>query len=158
MCKLLTKDYKIGKNAALMSKNKEWSGQNQNNVSEWNDISTHRLLFQWTSTLKIQLRVLAFSFFVSKCNWYAPFVRECIKSVCLRHFWCSNLKMDGPLPKLCPVIPTSNQDGRQAKHQKCLKHTDFIHSLTKGAYQFYVGPFKKFYLMFHNMIIYKLHV
>jgi hypothetical protein len=32
--------------AALRSKNKEWSGQNQNNVSEWNDISTHRLLFQ----------------------------------------------------------------------------------------------------------------
>jgi hypothetical protein len=23
--------------------------------------------------------------------------------------------LDGPLPKLCPVIPTSNQDGRQAK-------------------------------------------
>jgi hypothetical protein len=23
--------------------------------------------------------------------------------------------MDGPLPNLCPVIPTSNQDGRQAK-------------------------------------------
>ena len=41
-----TKDYKIGKNAALRSKNKEWSGQNQNNVSEWNDISTHRLLFR----------------------------------------------------------------------------------------------------------------
>jgi hypothetical protein len=23
--------------------------------------------------------------------------------------------LDGPLPKLCLVIPTSNQDGRQAK-------------------------------------------
>jgi hypothetical protein len=23
-----------------------------------------------------------------------------------------------PLPKLCPVIPTSNQDGRQAKNRK----------------------------------------
>jgi hypothetical protein len=23
--------------------------------------------------------------------------------------------LDGPLPKLCPVIPTSNQDDRQAK-------------------------------------------
>jgi hypothetical protein len=22
--------------------------------------------------------------------------------------------LDGPLPKLCPLIPTSNQDGRQA--------------------------------------------
>jgi hypothetical protein len=26
--------------------------------------------------------------------------------------------MDGPLPKLCPVIPTFNQDGRQAKNSK----------------------------------------
>jgi hypothetical protein len=25
--------------------------------------------------------------------------------------------LDGPLPKLCPVIPTSNQDGRQAKNR-----------------------------------------
>ena len=31
------KDYNIGKNAALRSKNKNWSSQN--NVSEWNDIS-----------------------------------------------------------------------------------------------------------------------
>jgi hypothetical protein len=53
--------------APFRCKNKDWSGQNQNNVSEWNDISTHRLLFQWTSTLKIQLRVLVFSFFASKC-------------------------------------------------------------------------------------------
>jgi ribosomal protein L31E len=26
--------------------------------------------------------------------------------------------LDGPLPKLCPVISTSNQDGRQAKNRK----------------------------------------
>jgi hypothetical protein len=26
--------------------------------------------------------------------------------------------LDGPLPKKCPVIPTSNQDGRQAKNRK----------------------------------------
>jgi hypothetical protein len=26
--------------------------------------------------------------------------------------------LDGPLPKLCPVILTSNQDGRQAKNKK----------------------------------------
>jgi hypothetical protein len=25
---------------------------------------------------------------------------------------------DGPLPNLCPVIPTSNQDGRQAQNRK----------------------------------------
>jgi hypothetical protein len=26
--------------------------------------------------------------------------------------------LDGPLSKLCPVIPTSSQDGRQAKNRK----------------------------------------
>jgi hypothetical protein len=26
--------------------------------------------------------------------------------------------LDGPLPNLYPVIPTSNQDGRQAKNRK----------------------------------------
>jgi hypothetical protein len=26
--------------------------------------------------------------------------------------------LDGPLPKVCPVIPTSNQDGHQAKNRK----------------------------------------
>jgi hypothetical protein len=26
--------------------------------------------------------------------------------------------LDGPLPNLCLVIPTSNQDGRQAKNRK----------------------------------------
>jgi hypothetical protein len=26
--------------------------------------------------------------------------------------------LDGSLPKVCPVIPTSNQDGRQAKNTK----------------------------------------
>ena len=47
-----TKDYKIGiccfsaKHAALRRKNKDWLARNQNNVSEWSDISTHGLLFQ----------------------------------------------------------------------------------------------------------------
>jgi hypothetical protein len=26
--------------------------------------------------------------------------------------------LDGPLPKMCPVILTFNQDGRQAKNRK----------------------------------------
>jgi len=30
----------------------------------------------------------------------------------------TKLWWDGPLPKLCPVIPTSNQDGHQAKDRK----------------------------------------
>ena len=47
-----TKGYKIGiccfsaKHTALRRKSKDWLARNQNNVSEWSDMSTHRLLFQ----------------------------------------------------------------------------------------------------------------
>jgi hypothetical protein len=46
-----TKDYKIGiccfsaKHAALRRKSIDWMARNQNNVSEWSDISTRGLLF-----------------------------------------------------------------------------------------------------------------
>jgi hypothetical protein len=59
-----TKDHKIGiccfsaKQAALRRKSKDWLAQNQNNVSEWSDMSIRGLLFQWASTIKIQLSVL----------------------------------------------------------------------------------------------------
>ena len=42
----------------------------------------------------------------------------------LRNHWdnCNQTlvewSLDGPLPKLCPVIPTSNHDGCQAKNRK----------------------------------------
>jgi hypothetical protein len=57
-----TNDYEIGiccfsaKHAALRKKSKYWSALNQNNVSEWRDMSTRWLLFQWASTIKIQLK------------------------------------------------------------------------------------------------------
>ena len=57
-----TKHYKIGifcfstKHAALSSKIKDWLARNQNNVSEGNDMSMCGLLFQWASTIKIQLK------------------------------------------------------------------------------------------------------
>ena len=48
-----TKDYKIGiccfsaiKHAPLRSKIKDWLSWNQNNVSEWGDMSIRGLLFQ----------------------------------------------------------------------------------------------------------------
>ena len=56
-----TKDYKIGiscfsaKHAALKRKSKDWLARNQNNVSEWSDMSTCGL---WASIIKIQLNVL----------------------------------------------------------------------------------------------------
>ena len=59
-----TKDYRIGicwftpKDAALRRKNKDWLAQNQNNVSEWSDMSTQGLLFQCVGTIKFQLNVL----------------------------------------------------------------------------------------------------
>ena len=62
-----TKDYKIGicclysKHAAWRSKSKDWLTRNQNNVSLWSDMSIHRLLFQWASTMKIQLSVLVYN-------------------------------------------------------------------------------------------------
>ena len=47
-----TKDYEIGiccfssKHAALRRKIKDWLARNQNNVSEWGDMSIRGLLFQ----------------------------------------------------------------------------------------------------------------
>ena len=47
-----TKDYKIGmccfsaKHAALRRESKDWLARNQNNVSEWSDVSTRGLLLQ----------------------------------------------------------------------------------------------------------------
>ena len=47
-----TKDFKIGiccfsaKHAALRSKSKDWSARNQNNVSEWGDMSSCGLLLR----------------------------------------------------------------------------------------------------------------
>ena len=54
------KDYEMGsccfstKNAVLRSKSTDWFAQNQDNVSEWSDMYTHTLLFQWARTIKIQ--------------------------------------------------------------------------------------------------------
>jgi hypothetical protein len=47
-----TKDYKIGiccfsaEHTALRRKNQDWLSRNQDNVSEWGDMSICRLLFQ----------------------------------------------------------------------------------------------------------------
>jgi hypothetical protein len=60
------------------------------------------------------------------------------KNLLLRNHWanCNQSLVEwflhGPLPKLCPVIPTFNQDGRQAKN---IKKGDEIKT---GATQ---GPF-----------------
>jgi hypothetical protein len=69
-----TKDYKIGiycfstKHAALRRKTKDWLALNQDNVSEWCDLTpvyllivvsvNKQLFFQGTNTINIQLNVL----------------------------------------------------------------------------------------------------
>jgi len=40
------------KHRTLWRKSKDWLTQNQDNVLEWSDMSTNRLLFQLTSTIK----------------------------------------------------------------------------------------------------------
>jgi hypothetical protein len=45
------------KHAALRRKSKDWLAQNHDNVYEWCNMSTCRLLFQWLSTIKIQLNM-----------------------------------------------------------------------------------------------------
>jgi hypothetical protein len=56
-----TKDYEIGIccfSATLKSKSNDRLARNQNNVSEWSNMSIRGLLFQSASTIKIQLSVL----------------------------------------------------------------------------------------------------
>ena len=59
-----TKDYKIGiccfsaKHAALGRKSKDLLPRDQDNVSEWGDMSIRGLLVQWACTIKTQLSVL----------------------------------------------------------------------------------------------------
>jgi hypothetical protein len=55
-----TKDYTIGIccfSAKHAAKSKYWLPRNQNNVYEWGDMSIRGLLFQWASTIKIQLNI-----------------------------------------------------------------------------------------------------
>jgi hypothetical protein len=59
-----TKDYEIdiccffANHAVFKRKSKDWLARNQDNVSEWGNMSIQWLLFQWASTIKIQLSVL----------------------------------------------------------------------------------------------------
>ena len=54
-----TKDFKIGlccfsvKHAALRRKSKDWLAQNQNNVSEWGDMSIRRMFLKQNKMLEL---------------------------------------------------------------------------------------------------------
>jgi hypothetical protein len=55
---------------------------------------------------------------------FRPSVNISHFNLLLRNHWANcnqtlvEWSLDGPLPKLCPVILTSKQDGRQAKNRK----------------------------------------
>ena len=66
---------------------------------------------------------------VSYCHHFSsvvhrPSVNISHFNLLLRNYWANcnqtlvEWSLDGPLPNLCPMIPTSNQDGRQAKNRK----------------------------------------
>ena len=77
-----SKDYRIGiccfsaKHTVLRTKSKDQFAWNLDNVSEWGGMPTHRLLFQCTSTIKIQLSVLV---------WYKADL--IIISLIINFFW-----------------------------------------------------------------------
>jgi hypothetical protein len=62
-----TKDYNIGicsfstKHTALRRKNKDWLPRNQDNVSEWSEMSIRGLLLQWARTKQINVTVTRIS-------------------------------------------------------------------------------------------------
>ena len=45
----------VHKYLALRSMSKDWLTRNQDNVSEWSSMLIRRLLFQWTSTIKLTI-------------------------------------------------------------------------------------------------------
>ena len=59
-------------------------------------------------------------------TWRPSVVRRKLShfNLLLRNHWANcnqtlvEWSLDGPLPNMCPVIATSNQDGRQAKNRK----------------------------------------
>ena len=63
------------KHAALRRKSKDWLAHNHDNVFEWSDMSTHRLLFQWASTIKL-LKVV---YYVQK-PWHLSNLRHSVTS------------------------------------------------------------------------------
>jgi hypothetical protein len=53
----------------------DWLAWNWVNVSEWSDMSTRWLMFQWASTIKIQIRVLVYidsGPHLINCNLFLP--------------------------------------------------------------------------------------
>ena len=50
---------------------------NPDNMYEWGDMSIRSLLFQWTSTKKIQLSMMDFVIISLKVNLFSPWYKKC---------------------------------------------------------------------------------
>jgi hypothetical protein len=57
--------------------------------------------------------------------WFSGFREEDLNAICYQNmpnlhnlYISAERNILRPLPKLCPVIPTSNQDGRKAQNRK----------------------------------------
>jgi hypothetical protein len=61
--------------------------------------------------------------------------------------------LDGPLPKLCPVIPASNQDGHQAKNRK---KGDEMLIVRKSSHGLWPGELTRFMEFMPKKAVHKL--
>jgi hypothetical protein len=87
-------------------------------------------VLHWMCTYSLLLEMLLAHLAFRPCELLSslfvrrPSVNISHFNLLLRNHWTNcnqNLvewSLDGPLSKLCPVIQTSNQDGRQAKNRK----------------------------------------
>jgi hypothetical protein len=75
------KDYKIGicffsvKDAELIRQSKDWLVRNQDNVSEWINMSTRGLLFLWTNIHTMRVSLVQNRHHLSKINLFLPWYR-----------------------------------------------------------------------------------
>jgi hypothetical protein len=94
-----TKNYKIciccfsAKHAALSRKSNDWLARNQENVSEWCNMSIRGVMFQWANTMKIQRSVLSSTKWTSSsfhwrltCSWLLLIWQKAIIFHCIIHF------------------------------------------------------------------------
>jgi hypothetical protein len=58
------------KHAALRSKSKDWLERYEDNVSDWSDMSNHRLLFQWA--IENPAKCVGTKWTSSHCNLFLP--------------------------------------------------------------------------------------
>jgi hypothetical protein len=84
-------------------------------LSKW--FQTRRFLWEFPIGSYVKLSLAVVAILVGGLN-ISHF------NLLLRNHWANcnqtlaEWSLDGPLPKMCPVIPTSNQDGRQAQNRK----------------------------------------